>query len=348
MAIGFLIGFLAGRRRDKKKAEAQRAATATRTAAAPALNAPEVDPFRGDEVTRSAIASAGQGDWAPIEALLRDRQDRGWIMACIEDSPVSTEALTQWVHQDPTSTRLAVLGGRHVVDAWNIRGSGSASSVDKDAWAPFHEKLREAEATLQQAAAADPNNAGPYLRMVTTAMALSMGKDAVRSRFEEGHKREPFHPGLCSRTLQGLCAKWSGSHEEMFQFARWIEQTAPVNSAARAALPQAHIEMAQSSDLKMRAYLIQPTVNAELCDAADSWLAAVPGHTPEQLGVLNNYAATIYPIDARSARTVLAIFDALGDRVTESPWVRFGRGKPGAIMALRRQKNLEDARSLLS
>src|SRR5690606_4619986 len=123
---------------------------------------------------------------------------------------------------------------------------------------------------------------------------------------------------------QPLAKTWGVSHEAMLEFARWVDQSAPPDSPARASLPTAHIERLFSGwgdGLETRSYLTPPSIAKEGVHSAERSLAALPPDTPRVvLRTLNAYVLTIVPIDRRSAELVVELYRRIGDGVTDYPW----------------------------
>ena len=150
--------------------------------------------------------------------------------------------------------------------------------------------------------------------------------------------------------LQATAAKWFGSHEAMFDFARWVDSNAPVDSAARSVLAFAHIERMFAEgfdDPELQAepgfYLTQPEVSAEMNRAARSYLDATSA-TAEvaHLRPLNYYSVAVKPCDNESALLTRELFSRIGDRPTEMPWSYYA-DEIGYRFAVVRQFRLSEA-----
>ncbi len=213
-----------------------------RTAGTPKTH--NFDLFRSDQALRSAYIQAVQGSWQHLDPFLDSRRD-GWLVGELfgsDRSAIPTRVLAAWAAAAPSGRSLAFHGRALGRDAWAIRGRGYGRDVDAIAWAPFSAPLEEAERVLWQAVDVAPGSADPWIGLIVTARGLSLGRDEVVHRFNQAHGRDRFRPDACAQAMQGLCAKWFGSDDEMFGFARWDEAEAPADSAARMVLPMAHIE----------------------------------------------------------------------------------------------------------
>ncbi len=187
-------------------------------------------------------------------------------------------------------------------------------------------QLSAAEELLYEVISERPAMPDPWVALLISGRALQVDLDELRERFENVHSRDPFRPDGCRQYLQGLTKKWGGSNVASFDLARWLEDEAPPASAAREALPMAHIErgLLQHGPDQLAAYLNQSEVVAELSNGLLRYLQAIPSPAPTQaLGVLNAYVLAL-PGDSRM--TVGLIADALGridNRPTEWPWSLF-------------------------
>jgi len=234
----------------------------------------------------------------------------------------------KWVTESPTSRSVTRLGAAYTRDAWALRGRKIAEHVDENAWEGFFGGLQQAEATLQHAATLNPSDAEPWVAMLKTARGLQMSNDDVHDRFQQAHSRQPFHPGACRQLLQTLCAKWVGTHEEMFAFARWVHEHAPADSAARDALSVAHFEFVLAEGLKPSEYFTRAEVQAELVGAAQAYLAALgalgdraPAH---HVAPLNWILLALQPMSKEAAETVLEVIAKIDGRPSAAPWDYYG------------------------
>jgi hypothetical protein len=295
------------------------------------------DSCLGDEAFRSARESLRRGDWRESTHILATRPDR-WLYRSIllglsdDADGIDTATIRRWTDADPTADTISLLGQALIRDAWRIRGTDYAHSVDPAAWAPFHAGLTEAEGVLAEAVRVDPRSEAPWPGLLTTARGLSLGHDTARLRFEACQARAPFHPPACDAYLQSTCSKWSGDNRLMFQFARFIQTAAPPDSPARTALPVAHYEFVgamrrDNPDFPYMDYFTHPDIVGELTNGLAQFLAATPTPTPPaHLEVLNWYAWAVIPASAQSARCIEECFRRIGDRITYWPWYAMGAG----------------------
>ena len=138
------------------------------------------------------------------------------------------EAAERWVAAAPDDGwGHMVLGDALVTWAWQARGGGWASTVQEDSWQIFFERLRRAEDALTTAARLLPESHLPWGRLIWSGIGLQIPLEELTVRYDEGNRRAPFDNGLVSSALQMLCAKWYGSREHMFAYARMVASEAP-------------------------------------------------------------------------------------------------------------------------
>jgi len=286
------------------------------------------DALFGDQDLRKARDRLVAGDIAFFDPFLDSRPDEWFVHRLFsgERTGIPIGVLERWAQERPSGRSLSWLGSAQIQAAWAIRGTSLAADVKEEAWEGFHGGLRKAEATLRHATQVAPDLADPWVGLLTTSRGLSMGQEELENRFEEVHKRSPFRPDACDVMLQGLCAKWGGSDERMFEFARWVEANAPVGSASAVHLPNAHYEYSFNQDEEQATYYRSEPVVAELSAAAARFLNATHSPAPPVLlPALNMYLRTLIPVGPESARIIEACIERIADRPTSTPWHRSNR-----------------------
>ena len=285
---------------------------------------PRMEIGDGDPVVLTLITSANRHDWPTVRAILARHPDdevstllhamaenapdiHGWLTAKRDEAP-----------DDPLA-HLA-LGAVTVSHAWHVRTSSRPQHVSRDQFKQFHALLREAEEHLYRAVELAPDSAAPWSYLVTSGRGLQMEADIVRRRFEAATDRCAHHRRAHQQMLQFLCRKWSGSHEEMHEFA-----------AAAAAGPHwgrlahlvaiAHLErwLELPVGTERSAYMKQPAVQKELSEAADLSIFQPGWSDPRSpYAEPNLFAMTLslagLPTDARRA------FELTDGMVTRFPW----------------------------
>ncbi|MDQ3404540.1 MAG: hypothetical protein M3548_14310 [Actinomycetota bacterium] len=210
-----------------------------------------------------ALAGASVGQSAQIKALLTENM-----------SPAAAADLLLW------------LGGTLINEAWEIRGSGWASTVGDDRFKLFYSRLREARDPLVAAADLAPHDATPWVELQKYARGMQLDREQHDLAWQRAIERAPTSfPAHASR-LQNLTSKWSGSHEQMFGFARDTVATAPPGSPLVAVLPMAHSEFLMKerqrfaeegktwAGAKMLTSYFTTELKLELIEAERTWCAS--------------------------------------------------------------------------
>jgi len=253
------------------------------------------------------------------------------VRAAADAAPLP--ALALWSHDHPGDPLVATLYGTALIGAgWAVRGSGRANSVPGAAFETFWDYLAAAEQQLECASGGWAGAPIAWRGLVIASRSLQRGVDEIMGRYEGGVRSGGA--GLLElheQTLQGLCQKWSGSHEQMFAFAR--AHADPSRPLVTNALPAvAHLE-AWVEELNQggpgTAHLRNPKVQAEIRACASSaWLPGFPTDSGG-LGAHNVFAVALFQAGdkAGAARHV----HYLGGRIQSWPWVYLGR--KGDILA---------------
>lgn len=254
------------------------------------------------------------GDYDAAEAAIaaqRDVNDRFAVVDACADWSKPPKWLEPWARERPDSTALPLVRGAHgVIWAWQARGG---DWVPKD-YMEFQKRLREADMDLQRAAELRPTDAVPWAWMISAAKGQELPREEIARRFKEAIRRDASISAAYGSMLTALCAKWGGSHEEMFKFAREASRKAPPGSTIHTLIAEAHLEYAaalgrdQSADVE-REYWRRPDVLAEIQTSADKcfgWLTdadVIRRHAALQRSVIN------YPMAAARVVAVLELCD---------------------------------------
>ncbi|MEU9024343.1 hypothetical protein [Actinomadura sp. NPDC048394] len=194
-----------------------------------------MDPAYDDRTVLQVASTLRAGDWRPAAALLHDsardpdrkahRVDRlGFDKRC-------HSAIEAWVSAQPGNPDAHLVRARAlVVQAWAARGNSYAKQVSKKAWPVFFDRLRAADAAVSGAVGLAPDDPTPWAMAVMIARALELPRAEFQHRWDGLLARDPQHVSGHYHALQYLCAKWSGSHEEMFDFADRVSASAPLAS----------------------------------------------------------------------------------------------------------------------
>jgi len=312
------------------------AAPPPQPAAAPPKG-PPVDPLAGDAVAHRFRAELAEGRWQEFHDFLeatRDWTSRDFYLSKLADITGRPAWLEEWAAAQPRSSLPWLFRGHHGVHwAWQARGSGRATTVTQDAWPVFYARLVDADRDLARAASMDDEDPTPHARGIQVALGLDLGQTEKRKRFGEAARRFRWHRSAHMIMVQATAAKWSGSNEEMFEFARGSSAEAPEGSSVHAVVPMAHLEKwlnlaRESDDGKARhlQYFRDGQVGAEIWRAADRSIRS-PRYQPSQYtpSDRNIFAMCFFLMHDYQAQ--LEQMRLIGPLIQASPWNY--QGDPG-------------------
>lgn len=293
------------------------------------------DPFLGDRELRSAYRYLVDGDWRRLDSFL-ESSPKAWLYSSVITSRlvgIETITFARWVDVAKSPRSLSFHAAALIRDAYEARADYEArvahpdselSDIDTEAAIfDYQEALKRAERNLYEVVRERPGLSDPWVFLLVSGRGLGVRLEELRQRFDNAHSRDPFRPDACREYLEGLTAKWGGSQEATFDFARWIELEAPPDSPARCALPIAHIEQGLRGDqgANLAAYLNNETVVSELVGGLESLLRVTPTPAPtEALPALNAYALAISADSPSTAYLITEVFERIADRPTMYPW----------------------------
>ncbi|MFC7535334.1 hypothetical protein [Actinoplanes sp. GCM10030250] len=270
---------------------------------------------------KSALA---RRDWPAARALLDSAgpmERTGLISAVCEEQGLE-DLLRSVLAADPKDGAASALLGSHLIDVgWKIRTGASAQYVSEEQFNAFRDWLRKAEQVLMDGAAYNPKDPAIWTARITSARGLQLGLAESRRRYDRLMTADPNHlPGQL-QLLQILCPKWSGTWEQLHQFAREAMAAAPPGGPHGLLVAEAHIEHVfdGSNRADMLGYLSDEQVRAEIYQAAQrsiwhpefsrgyGWLEA-----------LSTFALLFMLLDDQ--RAAASTFTALGNLGTRRPW----------------------------
>lgn len=285
-----------------------------------------IDPFQRDPIARQVHDAMAARDWDTVRRVfdgpLTEHQRSRYL-----DAATHAPGVPEWIEtvcrDHPAATLpLLVRGINAIFWAWELRGSGYAHTVAQDKWATIGQRLKLAENCLDEVVERDPACAEAREYLISLAMARSLGMEEKWKRFEALVAVAPTHDGGHRAMLQALAAKWGGSTEEMFRFARERAAFAP-GTALPGLIAQAHLEEWLRRD-DGDAYMEQAEVGEELVHAAEQSIWH-PAFEPAggTVALLNTFAYALSLADrfTEAERCYARIGD---DLVTAHPWDYYG------------------------
>jgi hypothetical protein len=317
--------------------KSRRAAQPTVQAAPGQRKGPPTDDLMGDPDAYRFLADLAEGRWQEFHDFVditRDWDDRNFYVTELAKIAGRPDWLDEWVAGRPDSPLPLLFRGTHSTHwAWQARGVGRGSTVAEDAWAIFHARLVDADRDLARAAAMDAEDPTPHARSLWTAIGLELGQPELRRRFGEVARRHRWHLFAHTSMIQGLAAKWAGSNQLMFEFARSASAQAPDGHGVHRVIPLAHLEQwlnlpresADGKDRQSRYFQAEP-VKDEIRRAADRSIRS-PGYVAGKATPLdrNIFAMCFWLMHDYEAQ--LEQMRLIGPLIQASPW--HYQGDPG-------------------
>ncbi|GIJ07872.1 hypothetical protein Van01_10860 [Micromonospora andamanensis] len=290
---------------------------------------PVLDPTYGDPHRKALIRALEKRKWKWARELLTmaaDPDELAFLMEAVGGVDGIQDWIGEWIDAEPESTLPLLVAGCHAVHwAWEARGGKLAKYTSAEQFRGFHERLHYAEATLQQVIAREPDNVTAWAWLVTSSRGLGIGAVEAQQRFDVVTRLHPGHLVAHEQRLQYLCAKWSGSHEQMFDFARGAAAAAGPNSLLHELVAVAHIEKWDRTErAEANDYIVSDEVRTELLAAAENsifhpdYIPAGPGWAPR----VATFAMAFELADEFDA--AWHAFALLDGMVTEWPWMILG------------------------
>ena len=292
----------------------------------PKLPEPVDDPFDGDVTLKAEVVSLQKGDWKPAAARLAGARGDDRVFFASHFSAAGRGPVEKWHAAAPEDAGANLVRGIVQMGyAWEARGQGYADDVPEEAWAVFHGRLAEAEEFLQEAARRDATDAAPWAYLALSARGLGLEPPEIRRRYDEARRRDADGWSAARFALESLAEKWSGTHDEMFAFAREAAAAGGDGSGLHALVPAAHYERwlyfsTFDGDGKgQEKYFQGPAVQRELQAA---WSKG-PGSPAFRRGRFGSTQTALFAFgftlghDAARAREA---FERLGPIVTPTPW----------------------------
>jgi hypothetical protein len=294
------------------------------------------DPAYDDRAVLDAVAALRAGDRRPAAALLRETGD-DWDRKAHRVNRLAHDedchrTIAEWVAAEPGSADAHMVNARAlVVQGWAIRGSAYARYVRESAWSDFFDRLHAADAALSAAMARAPQDPTPWGIAVLLARGLQVPRTEFERRWDGLVQRDPAHVTGHYHALQYLCAKWSGSHDEMFGFADRASAAAPPGSPLHALSLFAVIEYAmaltdgqeagQTEALFWKGFQAAQAVDR----AVDLWEkpAAEKGTPPHARAVFDRMHLAFCASRIGSGAVAARQFRAMGPYCSDMPWNSF-------------------------
>lgn len=272
----------------------------------------EPDEALDDVDVRAAREAALAGDWQPAAHLLAatsDHDARFARLRVLASAAMRRSVwLDSWLREHPRDPHaLALRAELAVRRAWEIRG-GEWVPKDHDR---FLDALADAEQCAREAIAVAPGDPSPHVTLLTAARGQQVDRDELDRRWAGLVALAPNHVEGHRATLQYKAAKWFGSADEMFEFARAASAQAAPGTVLALTVVIAHVEhflmlSARSTKLADK-HMQDPATRAEIAAAEARWRGP-DGPSPVERASAHNLLAFAWWLaeDAPAAREHLA------------------------------------------
>jgi hypothetical protein len=131
------------------------------------------------------------------------------------------QSTEHWIERRPRSPAARLVYATILINqAWGIRGTGYANTVEQQQWKPFFAKVEEARAYLEGVktiASADPYW---YRAMLEIATMQEWPDARFSALLAEALDRHPLYYDIYFEATNRKLPKWGGSAEEVEAFAR--------------------------------------------------------------------------------------------------------------------------------
>jgi len=137
------------------------------------------------------------------------------------DWDATYEKIKRWRTNSPCAPAAAIAEAMYWQwYAWNARGGGYASSVTPDGWKLFNERLRKAQAVLEESRSFAGDNPLWGLAYIEVGAGLGWPKDRLLRQLAESVGKDPTFSTLYTTTAYYLTPQWGGDWDLVDQLAR--------------------------------------------------------------------------------------------------------------------------------
>ncbi len=295
-----------------------------------------IDPALGRKEVRQLNRLLKMRRWREINNILQnaDRDDRAFYIGRITDENISVESrpayFDAWTATEPDNAVAHLVNGFSLVNwGWEARGSGVASTVSSLMFEQFYERLQQAQDVFQRAIALDDTDPEPYVGLISIAMGLSYGEEALWEYFSQLIKRDSRHYRGHSAMLMALTEKWGGTPGAMFKFARETANRAKKGSPLHGLTAYAHVEEWLSYSMddddneeEQEKYFYREDVITEIVNSYNlAFPAGEPAKSdPISIGLLNTYAFCFFHAGSQARDITRKLLLRLGRNANDYPW----------------------------
>ena len=300
------------------------------SAAGPAATPFPSDPALGSAPAIEARAAVLTGDFHRLRAAFAaatNWSEREVVLITIAALPDRPPAFDHWVEATGGDPLALLVRGAHTISwAWETRTGARAEQVGNEQFAVFWERLRMAESDLYAVTSAMPTDPLSWGQLLISGRGLQVPKTELALRLNEATRRGPDLYFAHEQYLQGICEKWSGSHRDMFDYARQAAERGGPRSPLCGLVAIAHLEM----EIASRAdFYFSGEVSSELHEIATRSLE--PGFPDGAAGAAARNALAVALLRCRNLHAAQQQMVRLRGRLREFPWSYLG--DPAAALA---------------
>ncbi len=187
--------------------------------------------------------------------------------------------LNKWILSSPENfIPYTIKGNYHISLGWQVRGTGFAEDISDDVWTEYRELLELARVDLETALELSPTDLVAGVSLLTTLRSIAHIKD-FETIYQMIMAKDPYYFPAYIEKLENLKPKWSGSWEQMFDYAKKSTLNAPKNSYIPMLILFAHKEAADNSDEGAIEYYSTPEIWEEVNKAYKRILDNFPDET---------------------------------------------------------------------
>ncbi|CAN5635213.1 hypothetical protein BH09VER1_BH09VER1_15400 [soil metagenome] len=140
----------------------------------------------------------------------------------------------KWAGDRPQSiTAQVALADAYTSYAWLARGSGWASSVGKEGWRLFRERLTKAWDVLEKAASLEEKCPGWYQVAQTVALGQGWRRQDYMEMMDKALAAEPTYGRYVTNTCYWLLPRWNGETGDFEKWLARLDETQPEKTRDR-------------------------------------------------------------------------------------------------------------------
>jgi hypothetical protein len=273
------------------------------------------------------LAHLNAGDLKSALSLFQQvtPEGRPYLVEALSDLVTEDDFYDKWFDNSNGPEEICLLrGALLLVRAWHYRGWGRGEDVDQAAGEKMHETLKAAESSLLPLLELPDYGQNAAARLIRISMGLEEPIEQTQIYLKRLREFERPHMFGEHNYMVAVCKKWSGSHQEMFEFARATIKHYDQHPHMGGLIALAHFERQLFFDnfdedkIGGEAYRADKTVLNEVLVQSERLLALKQTAALENVFAHNATAA--FFADRDDFERAEPHFKAMRKRVTRFPW----------------------------